>query len=157
MNLQTTWFGALTKTGLVSTADWDVFGFSFYPFYGSGATWTALLNSMNTLADKYGKPMMVVETDWPVICDGKYNPIPAFSEPQIPVSVEGQLEWTRNTTATVKKVKNGLGAGVFYWEPTWLNNTGLGSACEDAILFSQDFSNPKQTVGYSRQSVNLFK
>ena len=112
---------------------------------------------MNTLADKYGKPMMVVETDWPVLCDGKYNPVPAFSEPQIPVNVEGQLEWTRNTTQTVKKVKNGLGAGVFYWEPAWLNNTGLGSACEDAILFSQDFSNPRQTVGYSRQSVNLFK
>ena len=22
-----------------------------------------------------------------------------------------------------------------YWEPAWLNNTGLGSACQDAILF----------------------
>ena len=155
VTLQTAWYGALTGTGIVSTDDWDVFGVSFYPFYGVNATWDNLQDSLNALADIYNKPMMVVETDWPVICDGKYNPTPDFSEP-LPVSVEGQLEWTRNTTQVVKSIKNGLGVGVFYWEPAWLNNTGLGSACEDAILFNQDFSNPNQTVGYSRESVDLF-
>jgi len=42
------------------------------------------------------------------------------------------------------------------WEPAWLNNTSLGSDCEDAILFTPDYSNPQQTVGYSRSSVNMF-
>jgi hypothetical protein len=32
----------------------------------------------------------------------------------------------------------------------------LGSDCEDAILFSPDYSNPDHTVGYSRSSVNMF-
>jgi arabinogalactan endo-1,4-beta-galactosidase len=147
----------MTSTGIVSTSDWDVFGFSFYPFYGNSATFDNLKTSLNTLADRYRKPMMVVETDYPVLCDGRYQPIPDFSEPQIPVSVQGQLEWARNITQIVKNVKHGLGQGVFYWEPAWLNNTGLGSACEDAILFAQDFSNLSHTVGYSRPSINLFK
>jgi arabinogalactan endo-1,4-beta-galactosidase len=40
-----------------------------------------------------------------------------------------------------------------YWEPAWLNNTGLGSACQDAILFEPDCPN---VTAYSRKSVNLF-
>jgi hypothetical protein len=46
---------------------------------------------------------------------------------------------------------------VHYWEPAWLNNTSLGSACNDAILFTADYSDPAHTVGYSRPSVNMFK
>lgn len=43
-------------------------------------------------------------------------------------------------------------------EPAWLGNNGLGSACEDAILFDGDWSKwPSEIVGYSRLSVNLFK
>lgn len=36
--LQESWFGALTATGKVSRKDWDIFGFSSYPFYGVAAT-----------------------------------------------------------------------------------------------------------------------
>ena len=32
VTLQTRWFSALTGTGIVKTSDWDVFGFSMYPF-----------------------------------------------------------------------------------------------------------------------------
>jgi arabinogalactan endo-1,4-beta-galactosidase len=43
-----------------------------------------------------------------------------------------------------------------YWEPAWLNNTGLGSACQDAILFRPDWSAYPNVTAYSRESVNLF-
>jgi len=43
-----------------------------------------------------------------------------------------------------------------YWEPAWLNNTSLGSDCNDAILFSADYANAEHTIGYSRTSVNMF-
>jgi arabinogalactan endo-1,4-beta-galactosidase len=43
-----------------------------------------------------------------------------------------------------------------YWEPAWLNNTGLGSACQDAILFRPDWSAYPNVTAYSRKSVNLF-
>lgn len=97
-----------------------------------------------------------METDYPAICNGQYNPVPESSEPEIPYSVEGQLTWTENVLDIVRQVPFGLGQGVHYWEPTWLNNTSLGSDCNDAILFDPDYSNYPQTVGYSRKSVNLF-
>lgn len=28
-------------------------------------------------------------------------------------------------------------AGILYWEPTWLQNANLGSACADNLLFDQ--------------------
>jgi arabinogalactan endo-1,4-beta-galactosidase len=130
---------------------------SFYPFYGTSATFSNLKTSLNTLARQYRKPVQVVETDYPAICNGQYNPIPESSEPSIPYSIDGQLIWTKKVIEIVRAVPYGLGRGVHYWEPAWLNNTSLGSDCNDAILFQPDYSAYPATVGYSRKSVNLFK
>lgn len=154
--LQERWFGALLANGVRLSA-WDVFGFSFYPFYGTAATFDNLRTTLNTLALTFNKPLQVVETDYPAICNGQYNPIPQSSEPEIPYSIPGQIEWTDDVISIVKAVPRGLGQGVHYWEPAWLNNTSLGSDCNDCILFTPDYSNFPATVGYSRKSVNLFK
>jgi arabinogalactan endo-1,4-beta-galactosidase len=156
-DLQLRWFAGLTASRVVSTADWDVVGLSFYPFYSTKATFGNLASSMSALAAKYAKPIMVAETDYPAQCQGKYKPKPAFREPSIAIGVKGQVDWTKRLISTVKKVPNGLGQGVFYWEPAWTNNTSLGSACEDAILFKSDWSKWPKTMAYSRESVNLFK
>tara|TARA_R110002033_G_scaffold108928_1_gene155096 strand:+ start:301 stop:468 length:168 start_codon:yes stop_codon:yes gene_type:complete len=37
------------------------------------------------------------------------------------------------------------------------NSTSLGSDCNDAILFTPDYSNFPEMVGYSRKSVNIFR
>ncbi|KAI9757599.1 MAG: hypothetical protein M4579_003412 [Chaenotheca gracillima] len=157
ITLQERWFGALTGSGKVHPRDWDVFGFSFYPFYGTSATLDNLRNSLHTLANKYHKPIQVVETDWPELCNGTYAPAPELSEPSIPISARGQTEWVQDIFQVVRGIPFGLGQGVHYWEPAWLNSTGLGSACEDAILFDADFSKFPQTVGYSRSSVKMFR
>lgn len=153
---QTRWYSALFDNG-VKTSDIDVFGVSFYPFYGTSATFANLKDSLNTLAKKYGKPVQVVETDYPAICDGQWNPIPDSSEPEIPYNVEGQVEWMGKVIDIVKEVPRSLGQGVWYWEPAWLNNTSLGSNCTDALLFYPDYSEWPITTGYSRESVNVFK
>lgn len=153
---QTRWYSALFDNG-VKTSDIDVFGTSFYPFYGTSATFANLKDSLNTLAATYGKPVQVVETDYPAICDGQWNPIPESSEPEIPYNVEGQVEWMGKVIDIVKEVPKGLGQGVWYWEPAWLNNTSLGSNCTDALLFYPDYSQWPITTGYSRESVNVFK
>ncbi|KAK3939000.1 glycosyl hydrolase [Diplogelasinospora grovesii] len=153
--LQERWFGALTGAGVPPSA-WDVFGFSFYPFYGTAATFDNLRGSLHALALKYGKPIHVVETDYPAVCNGQYNPIPESSEPEIPYSVPGQTEWMHDVIKVVQEVPGGLGRGVWYWEPAWLNNTSLGSDCNDAILFQADYSQWPKTIGYSRPSVNFF-
>lgn len=154
LTLQQTWFSSITATGIVMTSDWDVFGFSFYPFYGVEATYANLQNSLDTLAMEYRKPIHVVETDWPVICNG--SSAPELSEPEIPVSVQGQIEWVNGIANVVRDVPFGLGQGVNYWEPAWLNLTSLGSACEDAILFWTDWSQWPKMLGYSRASVDMY-
>ncbi|EFQ35706.1 glycosyl hydrolase family 53 [Colletotrichum graminicola] len=155
LTLQERWYGALVDNGVPPSA-WDGFGFSFYPFYGTEATFENLGAVLRAMADKYGKPMQVVETDYPAVCDGRWNPIPESSEPGIPYSVAGQVEWMAEVLRIVREAPRGLGRGVWYWEPAWLNNTSLGSACNDAILFEADYSGWPRTVGYSRESVNVF-
>ncbi|CZT23072.1 related to arabinogalactan endo-1,4-beta-galactosidase [Ramularia collo-cygni] len=155
LRLQQRWFSALLATGTVKISDWDVFGFSIYPFYGTAATLANLKNSVNWIAEKFGKPIHIVETDWPAICTG--DEIPSLSEPGIVASVDGQLEWVGKVVDVVKQIPDGLGQGINYWEPAWLNNTGLGSACQDAILFDADWSEFPKVVAYSRKSVGMFK
>ena len=155
LSLQEKWFSALTGTGKVKTSDWDVFGFSFYPFYGTKATFANLQKSLNTIAKKYNKPIHVVETDWPNKCSGAGAP--KLSESNVPVSAKGQIQWVHKVIDIVKQIPGGLGQGVNYWEPAWLNNTSLGSDCQSAILFSADYSEYPKTTGYSLPSVNMFK
>ena len=151
LTLQQAWFGALTATGQVREADWDVIGLSFYPYYGTAATLANLRQSLNALAAQYRKPLHVVETDWPVVCDSAQK----LSELGIPVSVQGQIEWVHDIIEVVKAVPGGLGQGFSYWEPAWLNLTSLGSMCQDTILFDTDWSYWPKIEAYSRPSVNM--
>jgi len=154
--LQQRWFDAFLANE-VPLSSWDVFGFSFYPFYGTVATFDNLRTTLAYLAYTYKKPIQVVETDYPAICNWEYAPIPESSEPEIPYSVQGQVEWMKAVVAIVEDVPLGLGRGLWYWEPAWLNNTGLGSNCSDAVLFGADFSAWPVVKGYSRVSVDVFK
>ena len=121
LQLQQNWFGALKGKGKVSTADWDVFGFSVYPFYSANATLANLQNTQNTQATSYGKPLHVVQADWPDSCaavgtlgGGR------LSDTSVPVSAAGQMEWVDDVLGVVKGVTEGrtvrrrlvLGAGV---------------------------------------------
>ncbi|KAF2143755.1 glycoside hydrolase family 53 protein [Aplosporella prunicola CBS 121167] len=146
----TWWFDGVFNTGTVTSDMVDTLGLSFYPFYGTGATLDALKSSMNTLATKYSKEIVVAETDWPVACDGV-----ELSE-DIPVSAEGQKEWVSSIIENVKALPSNLGGGVFYWEPAFINNTGLGSKCDSAILFDVNWDNWPNTQATALDSVSMF-
>ncbi len=148
---QSTWYWTLVKTGIITTDDWDVMGVSFYPFYSTSATLSNLKTSLNTLGSTYSKPMMVVETDWPVDCPGV-----TLSDQSISVSAAGQTEWVQDIVSTVKGLDNDLGTGVFYWEPGFMNNSALGSGCSDNLLFSADWTNWPTVSATARTSVNMF-
>ena len=117
LTLQERWFSSLTATGMVKRADWDIFGFSMYPFYGTEATFANLRTSLNAMAAKYEKPIHVVETDWPAICTGP--DAAELSEPTIPASPRGQVEWVHEIVDIVKAIPGGWGRGINYWEPAW--------------------------------------
>lgn len=57
------------------SSDFDYMGVSYYPFYGSGATLSALKTNLNNLHSTCREELIVVETDWPVSCS---NPGYAF-------------------------------------------------------------------------------
>ncbi|KAJ5157465.1 uncharacterized protein N7482_008565 [Penicillium canariense] len=121
------------------SSDFDYIGVSYYPFYTSSATLASLKTSLTNLHSRYGKDVLVVETNWPYSC-----PNPAYSFPSdlssIPFSVAGQQKFLKDLAAVVSAVSGGL--GIYYWEPAWVGNAGLGSSCADNLLFS--YSNDEE-------------
>ncbi|KAJ6155066.1 hypothetical protein N7470_005632 [Penicillium chermesinum] len=99
-------------------SDFDYMGVSYYPFYNSGATLSALQTSLRSMHSTYGKDVVVVETNWPYSC-----PHPNWAE-----------EFLQKLADVVGGVPGGL--GIYYWEPAWVDNAGLGSSCADNLLVS---------------------
>ncbi|MBI9114310.1 glycosyl hydrolase 53 family protein [Sanguibacter suaedae] len=101
--------------------DYDVFASSYYPYWhGSLSNLTSVLS---TVADTYGKKVMVAETSWNYTLedgDGHENTIrEATASPLYPSSVQGQATAVRDVMQAVTDV-GPAGLGVFYWEPAWL-------------------------------------
>jgi arabinogalactan endo-1,4-beta-galactosidase len=51
----TSFYNQIFISGQLATTDFDLFGFSFYPFYGTGATYAALKSSMQAVVTKFNK------------------------------------------------------------------------------------------------------
>ncbi|KAL1712710.1 glycoside hydrolase family 53 protein [Schizophyllum commune] len=133
------WYSkVLDFQGAFTTDDVDVMGFSFYPFYNTGATLANLRSSLSSIQSTYGKPIMVVETDWPTSCSGV-----TMSESSIPISAAGQESWV----ASIREVLADVGGtGIIYWEPGWIGNAGLGSSCADNLLVDWNTNGVKDSI-----------
>jgi len=139
---QTTWYQNILAVGPFSLSDFDIMGGSFYPFYGTGATLSALQSSLTTLANTYGKPIIVAETDWPA------TSCSVALSASFPDSPAGQSQWMTGIINVLKALPKGLGQGFLYWEPGWIGNANLGSGCADNLLVS--------STGTMRSSVAMF-
>lgn len=121
-----------TDHRLLTSHDFDIVGLSFYPFYNSEATLSALNSSIANIQSNFGKRVVIAETDWPVECTSPQFSFPADTV-SIPLSPAGQIKWVEDL-ASVLKVQNGY--GLYYWEPAWVQNPSLGSSCEDTLMFN---------------------
>ncbi len=83
----------------------DIIGESYYPFF-QGA-WTKVPACLNQAAQRYGKPVMIVETDFPYIESNGYYGIPG--------TTNGQVRYVETLAQIVKNIPNGLGGGIFWW------------------------------------------
>ncbi|KAI1805906.1 glycoside hydrolase family 53 protein [Daldinia bambusicola] len=132
-NTQKNWYESVLKAGPLESSDFDMMGVSYYPFYNSAATLSNLKTSLTNMANTWGKEIVVAEVNWPTSCRS-----PAYSFPSdlksIPFSADGQTTFMKKVAEVVAGVKNGN--GIFYWEPAWMNNAGLGSSCESNTMFS---------------------
>ncbi|KAH4112897.1 arabinogalactan endo-beta-1,4-galactanase [Parastagonospora nodorum] len=130
------WYDTILAAGL-SSSDFDIQGISYYPFYNAAATLSALSSSMNNMASRYGKQVMVVETNWPSYCPNPSTSFPSDTT-SIPISVDGQTQWMKELAKRVVAVPNGKGTGLFYWEPAWIDNAPLGSSCGWNLMVGDD-------------------
>ncbi|EUC33739.1 glycoside hydrolase family 53 protein [Bipolaris victoriae FI3] len=127
----------LGSGGGLSLSDFDVQGVSYYPFYNAAATLAAVGSSLSNMASKYGKEVMVVETNWPSWCPNPKYAFPSDTK-SIPISVDGQTTWMKEVAKRVAGASGGKGTGLFYWEPAWIDNAGLGSSCGWNLMFGDD-------------------
>lgn len=95
---------------LAHQVSFDVIGLSYYPYWhGDIETMRA---NLAKIALRYHKPVMIVET--------AYNWTPGgftAKKAEFPESPRGQLDFLRAVNAAVRAVPDGLGQGVFWWEP----------------------------------------
>ncbi|KAL2864625.1 arabinogalactan endo-1,4-beta-galactosidase [Aspergillus lucknowensis] len=138
-------YDTVLASGTLVSSDFDLIGVSYYPFYNDAAALASLGTSLANIKSAYGKGVLVVETNWPFSC-----PEPEYPFPQdltsIPFSAEGQKTFLKDVAGAVEGAG---GLGLYYWEPAWVDNAGLGSSCDDNLLVDWE----TQTV---RESVAVF-
>ncbi len=96
----------------------DIIGQSYYPWWhGSPA---ALATCLTNTANRYGKPVMVMETAFPWT-----NSPNLFG---IPASTNGQVQFVTELARIVKSVPGGKGMGLCWWGSEYQALVGYGLA-----------------------------
>ncbi|KAL2828720.1 family 53 glycosyl hydrolase [Aspergillus cavernicola] len=139
-------YDTVLASGSLVSSDFDLIGVSYYPFYNDAATLESLGSSLSNIQATYGKDVLVVETNWPVSCPDSEYEFPSDLQ-GIPYSVDGQRTFLQELAGVLEGVTGGL--GIYYWEPAWVDNAGLGSSCYDNLMVDWE----TQTV---RESVSVF-
>ena len=109
--------------------DYDLVGLSWYPIYHG--TLAQLKANLDELATRYRKPLVVVETAYGWTLDNGQATSHVLDAKRAekagyPATVAGQAQVIKDVIATVAAVPDGLGRGVFYWEPDWIPAAGAG-------------------------------
>jgi arabinogalactan endo-1,4-beta-galactosidase len=101
----------------------DIIGESYYPWWHGSLS--ALSNCLNNAALRYNKPVMVLETAYPWT-----NSVPPSYNPNlgIPLTPDGQVEYTIALASVVKGVPGGKGAGIFWWGTEYVQLAGYNLA-----------------------------
>jgi arabinogalactan endo-1,4-beta-galactosidase len=103
--------------------DYDVIGLSYYSWWhGTLEDFSA---NLRDLAVRYGKPIVAVEVAYPwTMSPPDDNPLIFNKEewiyPGFPPTVDGQRRWLLELMRRIREVPDGLGLGLYYWEPCWI-------------------------------------
>jgi len=134
----------------------DVIGLSYYPFFhGPLADMRA---NVDGLATRYGKPIVIAESQYPwTLAGGDSTGNFVWQASQVsdgyPATPGGQLSFYNDMLSILAQVPNGLGMGLFYWEPEWIPGVGwepgAGTPNDNLTLFS--------FTGQALPSVGLFQ
>ncbi len=103
--------------------DYDIFATSYYSFWHG--TTEKLTSQLKTVAETYGKKVLVMETSYAYTDedgDGWANSVSTETENLVlryEFNEQGQVNAIRDVMQAVSNVGE-AGMGVFYWEPAWI-------------------------------------
>lgn len=145
------WFDAVAPYQL----DFDIIGMSYYPHWNGGLN--LLLDNMNDVSKRYQKEVLVAETSIGYTldtlgCNGIVYGCEQEKETGYEASPAGQEAFLRDLYTTVRKVENGKGIGIFYWEPAWLPIPECKWASERGCIYMKD----KMAAGNAMANQALF-
>jgi arabinogalactan endo-1,4-beta-galactosidase len=134
----------------------DVIGLSYYPFFHGPLA--AMRANVDALANQFKKPIVIAESQYPwTLANGDSTNNFVWESSQVsdgyPATPGGQLSFYNDMLSILAQVPNGLGQGLFYWEPEWIPGVGwepdAGSPNDNLTLFS--------FTGQALPSVGLFQ
>jgi arabinogalactan endo-1,4-beta-galactosidase len=96
---------------ILNHVPFDVIGQSFYPWWQGSLK--DLKNNLAFMAQRYKKPIIVVETAY----DWESGEQFTNGKPPFPETPAGQAQFLAAVVQAVKETPDGLGKGVFWWEP----------------------------------------
>ncbi len=132
---------------------YDVFASSYYPYWHG--TLTNLTSTLKSIADTYGKKVMVAETSWASTLtdgDGHENTVRVGNNDtkvagmDYSFTVQGQADEIRSVIQAIKNVGDN-GIGVCYWEPAWLPVQVYDSSASNASQVLSANKNAWETYG----------
>jgi len=142
----------------------DVIGLSYYPVLSEPSI-SQFKRCVDGLAAKFGKPIVLAETQYPWTLANGNNPIGDSTgdfawetsqiEPGYPATPAGQLSFVTDELSILAEAPGGLGMGLFYWAPDWIPGVpwepgaGIGSPNVNMTLFNFE--------GQALPSINIFR
>ena len=144
--LYRTWFDNYIKRG----EDFDYIGLSYYPFWHG--TLQMLEDNMNDISKRYGKKLIVAEVsmghtmedykEYEKLSDKERKGYATRAElaekVEYPMTIQGQLDFTKDFLNRVSNVCGNNGAGFFWWEPAWIPVPGSGWATPASLKYMND-------------------
>jgi arabinogalactan endo-1,4-beta-galactosidase len=123
---------------VVGEVDFDIIGLSYYSWWAGGLD--KLQTNMAFLANRYEKPIIIVETAYPWTLDWSDNTHNLVGEaeqlePEYPATPQGQHDFLQRLVDDIQQTPNELGMGFFYWEPVAISAPEFGSPWENLAQF----------------------
>lgn len=140
------WFDHYVERG----EDFDYIGLSYYPFWHGSLQ--ALDDNMNDIAVRYGKELIVAEVSMGYTMEdyksyekledserkGYATRQELVDKIEYPMTVQGQVDFTKDFLNRVAHVADDKGCGFFWWEPAWIPVSGSGWATPASLKYMND-------------------
>lgn len=107
--------------------DFDIIGLSYYPFWDGSLQ--ALKENITRLADRYDKPVLIVETAYAFTTEngdrlGNNFGADSAAAGGFPATPQGQQQYLQALRQVLASLPDDKGLGYVYWAPDWLRYGG---------------------------------